>query len=70
MLCFAIGVITKASLLLQVGNECPHLFNTYWGNIGAQIITAEEIMKVGYISGDNSYRIFALAFGLGAERVT
>ena len=70
LLCFTIGMIAKTSLLLQMSNECLYLLSTYLVNIGAQTITAEEIMKVGYASGDNGYRIFALAFGLDAKGVT
>ena len=67
---YTIGVIAKAPLPLQAGNECPYLSSAYLRNISAQTITAEEIMKVGYASGDNGYRIFALAFGLDAKGVT
>lgn len=70
LLCFAIGVITEASLLLQVENECPHLPSTYLGDIGTQTVTAEEIVEVGYATGDNGYRIFAFTFSLGVKRVT
>jgi hypothetical protein len=70
LLSFAIGVITEASLLLQILNECPQLPSTYLGDIGTQTVTVEKIIEVSYAICDNSYCIFAFPFGLGAKRVT
>jgi len=50
-------------------NERSHLLSTYLGDISTQIVAVEEIVKEGYTIRDNSYRIFAFPFGLGAERV-
>lgn len=69
LLCLAIGVTTKAPLLLEMENECPHLPGTNLGDIGTQAVAAEEIVGVGYTIGDNGYRIFAFTFSLGAKRV-
>ena len=65
----AIGVITKAALLLEMENECPYLSGAYLCDVSAQTITTEEVVKVGYTSGDNSYSVEALPFGLGTEGV-
>ena len=35
LLCFAIGVIAKASLLLEIENECPYLSAAYLCDISA-----------------------------------
>ncbi len=69
LLYFAIGVITKASILLEMENEGSHLADTYFGDIRTQTNIAEEIMKVGYASDDNGYGIGAFTFGLGTDRV-
>jgi len=69
LLCFAVGVITEASLLLQMKNEYPYLSFTYLGDISAQAVIAKKIIEESYATRDNSYRIFAFPFGLGAKRV-
>ena len=69
LLCLAIGVITKASLLLQIENESPQLPSTYLGDIGTQPVAAEKIVEVGYATGDNGYCILALTFSLCTEGV-
>ena len=70
LLRFTIGVITEVSLVLQIENERSHLLSMYLGDIGTQAVTDEEIVEEGYAIRDNSYRIFAFPFGLGATRVT
>ncbi len=70
LLCFAIGVITEASLLLEVENECPHLLSTYLGDIGTQPVAAEEIVEVGYAIGDNCQGVRAFSFGRRTQLIT
>ena len=53
LLCFAIGVITKASLLLQIENECPQLPGTNLGDIGTQTAAAQKIVEVFHAVNDN-----------------
>jgi len=70
LLCLAIGVITEASLLLEVENEYPHLYRTYLGDIGTQTATAEEIVEVDYTIDDNCQGIRAFPFGRSAQLIT
>ena len=70
LLCFAIGVITKASLLLQIENEYPHLLSTYLGDIGTQTVAAEKIVEVGYAINDNCQGVRAFSFGRSTQLIT
>ena len=70
LLCLAVGVMTETPLLLQISNKCPYLSSTYLCDIGAQIIAAEEIMKVGYTIGDNGDGVATFTLGCGTESVT
>jgi hypothetical protein len=70
LLCFAIGVTTKAPLPLQIENERPHLPSTYLSDISTQAVAAEEIMEVAYAIGDNGDGVAAFTLGCGTESVT
>jgi hypothetical protein len=70
LLRFAIGVITKTSLLLQIENECPNLPSTYLGDIGTQTVAAEEIVEVGYASGDDCQGVRTFPFGRRTQLIT
>ena len=60
-LCFAIGVIAKAPLLLEMENERPYLSDAYLCDISAESFANQE--TVSY----DGYRILALIFSLCAE---
>ena len=70
LLCLAIGVIAKASLLLEIENECPQLPGTYPSNIGTQTVAAEEIVEVGDAIGDNCQGVRTFPFGRSTQLIT
>ena len=70
LLFFAIGVITKASLLLQIENECPHLPSAYLGDIGTQTTATEKIVKVYHAVNDNCQGVRAFPFGRSTQLIT
>ncbi|MBM3119602.1 MAG: hypothetical protein FJ006_08685 [Chloroflexi bacterium] len=69
LLCFAMRVIAKASLLLQMQNECPYLLNPYHGDIGGEALSVKKIIKVSHAVNDNGYCVWALTFSLSTDRI-
>ena len=69
LLCFAIGVIAKAPLPLEMENERPYLSSAYLGDIIAEAFANQEIVKVPYAVSYDGYCILALTFSLCTEGV-
>jgi len=70
LLRFATGVITEASLLLPIEDEGSHLRRTCLGDIGAQVVAAEEIVEVGYTIDDDCPRVRAFPLCHSTQLIT
>ena len=69
LLCFAIGVITKASLLLKMENERPDFMLADSVYICAYSLRSKEVLKVINAISHDAYSIGAFTFGGGTELI-